>query len=237
MAVQAKGKCKYCGKEYTKGYMLRHVGNCKAKPPMAAKAKKCNYFELAIYDRYEKAYWLIIEIREDATLLDLDSFLRDIWLECCGHLSAFEINGSSYESMPVQDLFWGEPAEHMNHKLKKVLRKGMKINYEYDFDSSTDLIIDVHDYRQGERREEKVTILSRNIPPKILCSNCPEKEAVTICMECFWETGEGFLCEDCRKSHECEDSMELPVCNSPRMGVCAYEGSSVYPEEFEPDVH
>ena len=27
----------------------------------------------------------------------------------------------------------------------------------------------------------------------------------------------------------------LPVTNSPRMGVCGYEGSSVYPEQFEPD--
>ena len=27
----------------------------------------------------------------------------------------------------------------------------------------------------------------------------------------------------------------LPICNSPRMGVCGYEGSSVYPDQFEPD--
>ena len=27
----------------------------------------------------------------------------------------------------------------------------------------------------------------------------------------------------------------LPVCNSPRMGVCGYEGSKIYPDQFEPD--
>lgn len=27
----------------------------------------------------------------------------------------------------------------------------------------------------------------------------------------------------------------LPICNSPRMGVCGYEGSEVYPCQFEQD--
>jgi len=32
-----------------------------------------------------------MQVKDNAALSDLDSFLRDIWLECCGHLSAFEI--------------------------------------------------------------------------------------------------------------------------------------------------
>ena len=32
-----------------------------------------------------------------------------------------------------------------------------------------------------------------------------------------------------------EEVWLLPVTNSPRMGVCGYEGSRVYPEQFEPD--
>ena len=27
----------------------------------------------------------------------------------------------------------------------------------------------------------------------------------------------------------------LPICNSPRMGVCGYEGSASYPDQFLPD--
>ena len=27
----------------------------------------------------------------------------------------------------------------------------------------------------------------------------------------------------------------LPICNSPRMGVCGYEGSNSYPDQFIPD--
>ena len=117
MGGQTKGKCKYCGKEYTKSYMIRHLAGCKERMAgIAAEkgTKRCGYYELAITGKYDKAYWLIIEISENATLKDLDSFLRDIWLECCGHLSAFEIYGTSYEIAPDSDSFWGKPAKSMN---------------------------------------------------------------------------------------------------------------------------
>lgn len=32
-------------------------------------------------------------IRNFRLLDDLDQFIRDIWVECCGHLSAFYIEG------------------------------------------------------------------------------------------------------------------------------------------------
>lgn len=68
---------------------------------------------------------------------------------------------------------------------------------------------------------------------------------------------DAFWCEKCLKERnrdpeeeteeeEAEEETEaeeyydfweymLPVCNSPRMGVCGYEGSSLYPDQFEPD--
>ena len=33
-------------------------------------------------------YWLHVEGRETASLQQLDSLLRRVWLECCGHMSA-----------------------------------------------------------------------------------------------------------------------------------------------------
>jgi hypothetical protein len=38
---------------------------------------------------YQKEYWLFLDIALNATLEDLDAFLRQIWLECCGHMSGF----------------------------------------------------------------------------------------------------------------------------------------------------
>lgn len=238
MASKIKGKCKYCGKEYTMGYMNRHLSTCgKRKEKLAAETgkKQCGYFELAIFPRYNREYWLFIEVRETATLKDIDTFLRDIWLECCGHLSAFNIDGVSYEIAPVEDSFWGEPAKSMNHRLKTVLEKGMTIGYEYDFGDTTELMITVVNYRVGYLHREKLTILSRNNPHTLLCDQCGKKPAVAICTECACEGAGGLLCKECAKTHECGEEMLLDVCNSPRMGVCCYTGSSCYPDEFVPD--
>lgn len=239
MAQKIKGKCKFCGKEYAFGYMNRHLSSCKERQiSLAAQngKKQCGYFELAIYPAYGRDYWLFIEIKETATLRDLDIFLRDIWLECCGHLSAFNIGGISYEEEPDEDSFWDEPAENMNHKLSKVLYKGMTFGYEYDFGSTTELKITVVNYRKKDWTKEKLTILSRNNPHEYICEECGRKPATVICTECYWESGGGFLCEDCSKTHECGEDMQLNICNSPRMGVCAYEGSDDYPDQFVPDV-
>ena len=134
--MQSKGICKYCGKEYTRGGMLRHLAACKTREAVLANEKtktKCGYFRMVISDRFDNDYWLIIEINENAKLKDLDQFLRDIWLECCGHLSGFEIGGTRYEIMPADDWFWGEPAKNMNYKVKNVLSVGDSFSYEYDF--------------------------------------------------------------------------------------------------------
>ena len=111
MAAQIKGFCKYCGKEYTKSGMIRHLTTCKMRK---AKLDKENmrrtgkYIQIVVSDKYLKAYWLIIEASENTTLVDLDKFLRSIWVECCGHLSAFMIHGVQYERFPDPDPFWGK---------------------------------------------------------------------------------------------------------------------------------
>ena len=33
---------------------------------------------------------------------DLDQFLRDIWLECCGHLSSFPVQGMNVDAYPYE---------------------------------------------------------------------------------------------------------------------------------------
>ena len=238
MTKRIKGKCKYCGKEYTFSYMSKHLATCeerKKRLESEAGGRKCGYFELAIYPRYSKDYWLFIEVSGNATLKDIDTFLRDIWVECCNHLSAFNINGVSYEDAPVKNNFWGMPLMCMNCKLKSVLEKGMTIGYEYDFGSTTELVITVLDSRSGFKNEDKLTILSRNNPYEFICSECGKKTAVNICCECMYDDA-GYLCEDCSKTHECGEEMLLNICNSPRMGVCGYVGSYVYPDQFLSDI-
>lgn len=94
METQTKGLCKYCGKEYTKGGMIRHLASCKkrqAKIEPEKGKRKCGYFQIIITAKYSKKYWLIVEASENVTLNELDEFIRDIWVECCQHLSAYEL--------------------------------------------------------------------------------------------------------------------------------------------------
>ncbi len=205
---------------------------------------RCGYFQVSVVAKYNSDYWLMIEISENATLKDLDYFIRDIWVECCGHLSAFEIDGIQYEAYPCTTYFWDEPPKSMNHKLKNVFTVGQTATYEYDFGSTTELILRVHNYRIGARKKEKITILSRNNPLEILCSKCQKNKAQWIDSMRIYEE-DPFWCEEClREMHRGEEDLDeddeipeyfLPVCNSPRMGVCAYEGSSAYPDQFQPD--
>ena len=257
MAGQSKGYCKYCGNEYIWGGIRRHLHACKERKAVLASTtgkRACGYFEMLLYGKYDHTYWLIIEMPDTRTLQDLDQFIRDIWMECCGHLSSFRIYGESYDAYPDTEGFWGEPAKSMNYRLKDILSEGLVMDYEYDFGSPTELEIKVLHYRQGVWKRDPVTILSRNNPPELLCSHCKENHAQWIDPTRLFEE-EAFWCESCRQAHiqakasktaktdgTCDDSYEdfdeeyfLPVCNSPRMGVCAYEGSELYPDTFEPD--
>ena len=214
MAKSTRGFCKYCGKEYTRTGIAKHLQTCKKRVDLCEKAEKTEkYFELLLYGAYNKDYWLIIQIKENATLDDLDRFIRDIWVECCGHLSVFEIDGVSYEREP-----------------------------DDDFGSTTEIMVKVLDHYSAQKQNEKVVILSRNNPPQFACSICGNQKATWINAFRIYDE-DLFWCEECvNKLEEGEleayenDVCFLPITNSPRMGVCGYEGSDIYPEQFEPDI-
>ena len=126
----------------------------------------------------------------------MEVVIRDIWVECCGHLSAFDIEGVRYEQIPDNDFLWGKPAEDMSHKLKEVLEVGMEIGYEYDFGSTTELTIKVVDFYKAPEQKENVTILSRNNPIQFTCSVCGKNPAVwTDPIKMYDE--DPFWCEEC----------------------------------------
>ncbi len=161
-------------------------------------------------------FFVYFEINTNDTLEELDQFLRDLWLECCGHLSAFTINGIRYNS-DCEDL---EPDEKtLNYKLSGLLSSGMIFSHEYDFGTTTGLTLKVIEKRKGSL--DKIEIIARNNLPdfKCACGN-PAKE---ICAQCVWEDG-GLLCSKCAKKHKCGEDALLPLVNSPRTGMCGYTG-------------
>ena len=208
-----KATCLLCKSKYTGSGMTRHLQSCLPRSlenqRKSLKLKSRPFFHILVKGYYSPEYWLHLKVASNAKLEVLDQFLRDIWLECCGHLSAFR-----YEGIELA----------MRRELKDMLRPGMELLHEYDFGTTTELLVKVVGRYEGPMEKNKpVEILSRNEGPEIPCDECGKALAVEICTECQWEGG-GWLCPPCAESHECSEEMFLPVVNSPRTGVCGYAG-------------
>lgn len=217
-----KGKCYICKKELGKGAMKNHLLKCNNLGE-----GKTNYFMIRVEGFYNKDYWLYIQIKENSTLSDLDAFLRDIWLECCGHLSAFNINDTLYEDNVEYeefDIFKDERESMSKAKLKNVLSVGLVFKHDYDFGSTTTLKITVVEKYSGITTKDKITLLARNNMQEYICEKCGEK-AIYIAMESEWDEYTP-LCEKCGEDYDDEESYLVEITNSPRMGVCGYSGEN-----------
>ncbi len=213
--MRSKGICKACNKAFSGSGMTRHLQACVERKKLQLVQGRGR---ILLLKASAGPFWVYFDVGDSSTLADVDSFLRALWLECCGHLSAFTIGSVTYTS---DTGFMDSGEKSMNIALKKVIKPGVKFRHEYDFGTTTELDIECISERQG-RAGTKIDIIARNDMPEILCNECG-KPAEEICTECMWD-GEGFLCESCAEDHECGEEMLLPVVNSPRMGMCAYAG-------------
>ncbi len=205
-----KSKCLICNSRYTTRGIGKHIQSCIKKKFENITDKDGTYYLLHIHPGFTKDYFLYLLAIQNTKLKELDNFLRAIWLECCGHMSAF-FHGR------FNEISKGQSISDLSNISKSVI-------YHYDFGSTTELHIKIIGKYNGPwGSKEKIVILARNTQPIIPCDECGERPAVEICTECQWDGG-GWLCEQCAKEHTCDREMFLPVCNSPRAGVCGYEG-------------
>src|SRR5712692_8902261 len=109
--ITSIGICNFCQSEFDKSKMTQHLKYCKQRSAInkdenTAGTQKISFFHIVVEGRYLPMYWMHLEMPVSGTLYDLDSFLRAVWLECCGHLSAFKIGKISY-STQEEDMLWG----------------------------------------------------------------------------------------------------------------------------------
>lgn len=209
-SVKSNGACDKCDKEANNTTMIRHLAACHG-PGDGLHVS---------FDVGPGTWWLHLALHPAATLSDIDDFLRDHWLECCGHLSAFRVGDIAYRSHA------GEFGRHFDEKLRSmevnaasVLKPKTVFSHEYDFGSTTELRGRVHG--RIASGTETVTLLAENSPIEWPCAGCSDT-AEEICPCCFT-----LLCGSCDAVCECgesDDEDRLPVVNSPRMGVCGYGG-------------
>ena len=199
--MPSQGNCYLCGKTLGKVAMKNHL--LKAHNDTEGD-QRC--YLLKVEGLYDKDYWLYFDIPVSSNLSAVDQFLRNIWLECCGHMSAF--TGPGHQEI-------GKNKKLYNFSV------GTQLVHEYDFGSTTESKITFVAETVRAKQKNAVRLLARNVPPEYSCSQCG-RHADYICAECMWEVDNPFYCAACVEEHEYE--MILPVTNSPRMGVCGYEG-------------
>lgn len=208
----SEGKCLYCNDTFLKKDIARHL-----KSHLTAQQKSSPSTDLAYHLKVEaEEYFLQLLVKGSADFESLDWFLRDIWVDCCQHMSGF--NGKNGEI-------------DMEDALQDVLVPKMKFTYDYDYGTTTTLQLTVAGTFQLEM-EEDILLLSRNEPLKIKCSVCKKEPAVVMCRAHNYNIYQHLFCVDCAKKHEeiCEDFEEyasMPVVNSPRMGECGYDGGRI----------
>ncbi len=194
-SVSAKGNCFICGKTSAKTTMKNHIIKDHNEGD-----EKC--YLIKAEGAYNKDYWLFFTVPLEASLDTVDKFLRQIWCECCGHMSAFHNGGQAFG------------------KTRKVsaLTIGDQLLYEYDFGSTTEILLTIIEEITRPKQREKACLLARNEPLSETCDTC-DKPATYVNV---WENT--LVCDKCSENVEDEAAL-LSIVNSPRCGECGYEGA------------
>jgi len=209
--ISASGRCRYCQELIGKRGMTKHLTSHFKKIALENPSENFSYHLLIS----NGDYFLHLLMNSKATLETLDLFLRRIWLECCGHMSSFFIR---------------KPYNEFDKKTTavSVFQKTLKLDYHYDFGSTTPL--DIVAKGVYEIPIVGIELVSRNEPFLIPCDICQKKPSSAICGIHGHEYR--FFCEACCDKHaeECDafaKYAKMPLVNSPRTGECDYRGGSI----------
>ena len=249
--LKSEGKCLYCDETFTKVGIHKHLQKHLKDKIAYNKPGQSFLIKAEPNPRWGSTpYFLSLWINGETWMEEVDQFLRDIWLECCGHMSAFTYSknrkntGEKFDFLRAEELLKagkGKEYEEMmddlngevpfSRKAKKAFYEGLQLRYQYDFGSTTELLITVI-AEYPVKADDPIVLLSRNEPPKLICEHCGKAAATQTCSVCCGYEDEGLFCEECAQEHAetCgafEEYAAMPVLNSPRMGVCGYGGGRI----------
>ncbi|MDY6788518.1 MAG: hypothetical protein SVV03_01000 [Candidatus Nanohaloarchaea archaeon] len=220
------GVCRYCKGNFSKRGITKHIKACDERNNdinIRSESEGQPIFLLRLQSQFRPMYWMFLDIKAKTTLEDIDQFLRDKWLECCGHLSKFEIKDNVFESHPGPDPRTGEERPSMDVKVGELFEPGLPIYYTYDYGSYTKLGIEVIEKYSGHMHKD-IRLAAQNLEPGFECENCgePATEVLATGTNPQLET----YCKDCMEASERKNLKFHPLCNSPRTGICGYIGET-----------
>ena len=220
------GKCLYCKKEFNKSVISRHLNSHLNK--LVTGEGISYHIKVEFNCRYDfTPYFLNAWVDGTILFYDLDGFLRDIWLDCCDHLSEFNIKGErdvDYSHLwededdddeELENEGEGNESEKPGNNSDEFYSYGMT----YPSNSGIPKEVEIHtfftkglvlDYEYDYKRTTQLAITVYDVFPK----NCPEyivllsrNEPFKIeCDVCKVNTATK-ICMHCRykpESHFCE---------------------------------
>ena len=119
----------------------------------------------------------------------------------------------------------------MSRRIEDTWSAGQELTHIYDFGTESVSLIKAIGHRTGKPVTSRpIVLLARNVVPEYTCQEC-QQPAAWLCMECVIEEDkEGTLCDQCAETHPHDNYGEpLPLVNSPRLGMCGYEGPAEPP--------
>lgn len=212
--IKSEGQCIYCKQIFGQKEVGKHLSKHLAEKEKGIAGKPIRLYchiEVQTYGMF-----LHLLVQADANMKVIDRFLKYIWLDCCGHLSAF-----GHKDFKIK----------MSDTVEDIFGPKIKIYHDYDFGTTTRVYLKGLKYYLSVETKN-IILLSRNEPFKLLCDECYLKPAVEICTVCVDDSGYSYFCAECAEIHaeECEDFKDyarMPVVNSPRMGECGYTGGTI----------
>jgi hypothetical protein len=110
---------------------------------------------------------------------------------------------------------------------RNVFENFKELNYEYDFGSTTNLKIKLLD-KVMLPNDGNLTVLMRNELPAYTCAKC-KSPATQFCFDCSYEDKPPLYCNKCieKHGHKAPEYDPTAIINSPRMGVCGYDGPAL----------
>lgn len=209
-----KGVCNKCKEIVSARAAKSHITKC--LDPIVGNSPDYAFLVKVQWPHKNPIYWLYLSVPFKSKLEDLDLFLREIWLECCSHLSQFTINHTRYSSDFEPNPFLPYEELPMSIRCLNVLVPGMRFIHEYDFGSTTELLLEVIGLINAVDNKE-IRVIIRNQKPEFTCIACDKKA------EMISSTEGDCYCESCGEEDD-DELYLLPLVNSPRTGVCGYDG-------------
>ena len=202
--ANSHGWCNVCGDVIRADDAVDHTQTCimyKARRKYTVPKTDERYarsMPIMIWVRSEQLqHWMVLAVQPTTSLRQLDQFLRDEWLECCGHMSDFKIGQTQYSNCvpgpgdaPNFDNDLAEDNEqHTVHTLEETVAHGQRFHHEFDYGDTTCLNLEhvatlpipynylpefINPPKEAEYYVEHfITVMARNRPTE-RCFKCGE---------------------------------------------------------------